>query len=333
MKFVFFGPQNGQPNYNMVRTLFDMPSVCKIGCKHVLTPYLLKKLSYRTKLFNAAIFKYLNRKLKKEDIGRNDEIIFVYYEPWYILLMQIGYLSYLKRKYIKSSHVCMLSDCIVAKGLQMDSLKNNYDKVYLYDLDESRKLGVDYLRPAYSKNYETPKIEDEMFDVSFVGHAKNRLKDILKIYDTLTELGLSCRFYIVNVKKSDRINRPGIIYANRYLKEKEYFESYIKPARCMLEIANPETSALTARVREAIMYDKKLISNNPDVENSKYYNHSMIYIIGQDKDFDAFFIKADKVSYNYEGDFEPIHMLTRLKEDYLDGLMSNEKVEVNDEKE
>lgn len=317
MKYVFFGPQF-EPEYNMTKSLFELKDIDKLDFSISLTPYILKKVCGNFKFIDYWISNYINSVVKKFNININDEIVFVYTEPWYILLTKLNYVTSLRSKYTKSFHVCMLSDSVVASQLNIDELKKVFDKVYIYDLNESARFNIDYIMPVYSKNFNIPKYDDEVFDVSFVGAAKNRLSNIIELYDKLTDIGFSCRFYIVCNEKKEKVHRDGILYSKRYLKEKEYFYSYVAPARCMLEIANPESTALTARVREAIMYDKKIITNNPYLKYNKYYDKNMMYIYDKDLDFgiNKSFVMEKRHSYCYDGDFEPINMINKINSDY-----------------
>lgn len=317
MKYIFFGPQF-EPSYNMIKSLFDLEDIDKLVFFHSLAPYFLKKLYEKFEFTSNWISKYIDYVIKKSNISTNDEVIFIYMEPWYILLPKLNYVYSLRLKYTKSFHVCMLSDSVVAKQLNMNELRKEFDKVYIYDFNESARFNIDYIMPVYSKNFKTPTLDEEYFDVSFVGAARNRLSNIIELYDKLTEIGLSCRFYIVCNEKKEKVRRDGILYSKQYLKEKEYFYSYVAPARCMLEIANPESTALTARVREAIMYDKKIITNNPYLKYNKYYDKNMMYIYDRDLDFgiNKSFVMEKRHSYCYDGEFEPINMINKINSDY-----------------
>ena len=171
---------------------------------------------------------------------------------------------------------------------------------------------MEYFPPSYSKIHSTPRTEEELYDLCFVGQAKNRYHEAIAIYDRLSEHGLKCRFYILGVDEKEQKKREGIIYGNKLISEEAYFE-YVASSKCLLEIMLEGTAALTARVREAVMYDKKILSNNSSLKQYKYYRPDMMQIYSSVDDIDVEFIKAEKHSYNYEDDFSPLLFLDELK--------------------
>lgn len=310
MKYIFWGPEF-KPSYAMFKQIFDRDDVKYIRYK--VPSYVLVKIYKIFKILRPLIRRYILGHSILQECLNDEEIVFVYYNPWGEFLAESENLKILKKRYRNSLHVVLLFDVRVARGMDIRCLKNNYDRVYIYDQEEAGSLGISYFPPVYSKNFMVPPEETEEFDVSFVGHAKERMKDVIEVFDKLTAAGLKCKFYIVGAEPSMREYRDGIVYGKRYLKEKEYFQQYIIPSKCLLEIRNADIDALTARVREAVMYDKKILSNNGYLKKYKYYCENMMQVYKNVDDIDIDFFKKKKVSYHYEGDFSPVLFLEELK--------------------
>ncbi len=309
MKYIFWGPEF-KPAYVMFKQIFNREDVKYI--RFILPSYIIVKCYRAFKMFRPLIRRYITG----ISINYEEESVFVYYNPWGEFLAQSGSLKLLREKYRKSLHIVSLFDVIVAKGTNIELLKNHYDRVYIYDRKEAEVLGVSYFPPVYSKNFPVPSEQEEVYDVSFVGHAKDRMSELIRVYEKLTAAGLKCKFYIVGANPNVQKYREGIVYGKRYLTEEEYFREYIAPSKCLLEISNEGTNALTARVREAVMYDKKILSNNESLKEYKYYRKDMMQVYKGIDDIEFDFFKKKKASYGYEEDFSPVLFLEELKRIY-----------------
>ena len=270
---------------------------------------LVKKSSF--------LYKYL---LKPISFRLEDECIFIYMNPWNMFMAETGLLDYLKNKFPKSLHVIIFGDVRVAKNSDLNFLKKNYNFLFIYDKVEAERLNIDYIPPFYSKNFATPKIEEEKYDITFVGHAKNRLKQIIELYEIAKKKGYICKFYIVGAQAEDRKYPDEIIYSDKLIDEQTYFNEYIRKTKCLLELTLVGTEALTARVREAIVYDKKLLTNNAGIVKYPFYNDKMIKIFTNINEIDFHFLKEPKYSYNYNNEFSPIHFLNKIETKYWETI-------------
>lgn len=260
-----------------------------------------------------SIYRHL---LVKVDISRDMEVVFLYFQPWAVFMAQTKVVSYLRKMYPKSIHVVYLMDVHAARNIDMELLKKSYDKIYIYDKAEASVLGIDYYPAFYSKNYAKPSESEEIYDIAFVGQAKNRYKDIIKMYEKFRSNGLTCHFYIVGVEKKQQKYADDIIYADRFIDEEEYFNFYVKSARCLLELTLFQTDAFTARVREAVIYDKKLLSNNILLRQYKFYNSDMMQVYKDVDDINMDFFRQPKRTYGYTDEFSPLLFLNELEKQY-----------------
>ena len=72
---------------------------------------------------------------------------------------------------------------------------------------------------------------------------------------------------------------------------------------------------VTLRTMEAICYNKKLLTNNQSMKESKFYKTGNIQVFKTIDEIDADFVmRKDKVDYNYEGEFSPIHLLEHINQ-------------------
>ena len=83
--------------------------------------------------------------------------------------------------------------------------------------------------------------------------------------------------------KENGINSKNIIIEN----EKDFvpYEDYLKllvKTKTILDIVDGNQSGLTLRCMEALFFNKKLITNNLDIENYDFYNPKNVFILGKD---------------------------------------------------
>ena len=84
-------------------------------------------------------------------------------------------------------------------------------------------------------------------------------------------------------------------------------------SKCILEINQYEAVGYTSRFLEAVMYNKRLITDNKDVMLSKFYSSDNIMCISDILDIDPSFVSSEKiVDYYYNGEFSPIHLIEKI---------------------
>lgn len=60
--------------------------------------------------------------------------------------------------------------------------------------------------------------------------------------------------------------------------------SWVKSSKALLDLKLKEHNGLSFRFFEALKYEKKLITDNPDVKNYDFYRQENIFIIGEDSE-------------------------------------------------
>lgn len=144
-------------------------------------------------------------------------------------------------------------------------------------------------------------------EVFFAGVAKDRENKILDAYTKLTKSGIMCDFTIVGKKN----NNPNI--SDKYLDYRELIARDMG-ANCLLEIMQNGQLGYTCRAQEAIVLNKKLLTNNKWIVNSKYYNPKFIKVFDEIGDDEIAFIKQNTpVDYHYDGGFSPLKLIDYLE--------------------
>jgi hypothetical protein len=246
-------------------------------------------------------------------------LCFIFTAGWY----HPRFFEYLKRNYKNSKFVFYFSDTVESKlksipELSLQYLKNQFNLVLSYNHEDVEKYNLKYTSIYYSKMSDImmksiPKFDP--VDVLFIGAARNRMDKIIKSHEKLKNAGLSCYFFVVCDQTKEAYN-DGIHYSTKAMPFKEYLGRTIS-SKCILEIVDTNTSGGTLRFWEAIMYDKKLITNFKYTKNSKFYNPNHIYYYSSIEDIDPKFVTNDHVPlYRYDDENSPTHFL-ELIDEYL----------------
>ena len=187
----------------------------------------------------------------------------------YIILMDNAYNSQIT-KYIKKRNpnikiIFYYWNIINEKNVK--ALKDiNIDSFWTFDENDSKKYNLKF-SPQF---YEKCKLEklDIKNDVCYLGAAKDREKEIINIKDFFYKLGL--RTNILISYKGDKL-RTYVEYL--YM---------ISESKAILDVVGKKQTGITLRCLESVFYEKKLITNNKNIENYEFYNSNNIFIIGKD---------------------------------------------------
>jgi len=305
--------------YNAIclRDLYNYPGVKVIQCPYQHLPFALRYILAGVRRLNNKLGIRAFRSLTfpfftKIDFSDEKPLCFVFATSDY----PIVYVDYLKKRYPNSKFVKLHRDLIKIAHLHSEYSEENMNKYFdvrmSYDEGEAKQYGFYHFNEIESK-IDVP-ISDEypLSDVFFAGKVKDRLPKILAAYKTFTDAGLKCDFYLTGVSNSDRKELPGITYAEHFMPYKEMLYRSIN-SRCMLDINQEGAVGYTSRILEAIIYNKKIIVDNPVVKDMPYYKTG--YILFSDmNDIDPSFVLKDvgEIDYQYKGEFSPIHLIEQI---------------------
>lgn len=243
-------------------------------------------------------------------------------KPLCFLLLNLhlppSYLDYLKKKYPDCKIVLLHRDLLkICQRISPWLLTNkNIDLEMTFDKGEAAKYGFPHFNEFESKiNLSLTKTPE--CDVYFAGKAKDRLSILLDVFERLTSFGLNCKYYLTGVPSEQRVEMPGIKYADKFMTYREMVTHTVN-ANYVLEINQGGADGYTSRFLEAVMYNKKLITNNAFIRQSEFYDPDKILIIEKAEDIrESFFESGPIVDYHYNGEFSPMRMIERVEEELI----------------
>lgn len=185
------------------------------------------------------------------------------------------------------------------------------DQVYSFDKKDCKEFGAEFFDFYSMLPDKVPqkKFEDGKPRILYVGgcRSKERLNTLHALYERLKEQA-HCTFYLNGVDSVDA-NRDGIIY-NHPLSYAEVVE-LVQQHDVIVEIMNGNQAGNTLRLKEAVCYNKCLLTNNPFVQESPYYHPEFMQIFKEVDDIDLSRFVMD-VDYKYNGEFSPCKLMERI---------------------
>lgn len=178
-----------------------------------------------------------------------------------------------------------------------------------YDYNDAKRYDILYYPTPYSA-IPVESVTNPDNDVYFLGKGKNRLTEIIDAYERFTQNGLKCDFNLVGVPGKQQVYKDDI----HYIKSMPYRENLSRASRskCLLEILQKNAKGYTPRMWEAILLGKKIMTNNPTVRYSPFYDERYVSIFTDTKKLDTDFIRANpdlKIDYHYIDQLSPRHLL------------------------
>ena len=259
--------------------------------------------------------KYINLPLKslwnptffKGEFQNNKPICFVFTSIWPNIAETTSLLPYLKKHYQGSKVVLFLQD--LYKFVRVDYTK--YDLSLSFDYGDSEQYGFIYHPLVFSNINQQRDNNSPLYDIYFLGKAKNRLNEIIEAFEILNSAGLSLDFNIVGVKEKDQIYPDKIKYIDMIPYQDNL--NHILSSKCVLEIMQKGGLGFTQRTVECVGLNRKMLTNNPMITRAPFYNPNYISQFKSFEDIDKNFLnklKEDEVvDYEYKDNLSPIELL------------------------
>ena len=91
----------------------------------------------------------------------------------------------------------------------------------------------------------------------------------------------------------------------------------ILSTNCVLEMVAKGQKVQTARYYEAVCYNKKLLTNNPNIKELSFYNPQYMKYFENIEDIDFEWVKRkETIDYHYNNEFSPNHILKELNNQF-----------------
>ncbi len=247
--------------------------------------------------------------------SKNNYVLIVY--DWSRISRDFGFFNYLRRSIKNIKIVYLFTNIVSMSGASFygitERLKDHFDIVFAFDRQDSERYGFEYFPLIYT-GVRPEKKENINNDLFYVGQAKDRYEQLISIYEHAKAEGLSCDFNIVGVPP-DKQKYSDEIHYNRMLPYLEVVRR-IKSSRCIVDAIQHNSSGMTIKVCEAVLYNKKLITTNRTIINEHFYSENRIKLEGDDSCSLKQFLYGEASEYGAEDQyvFSPKRLYEEIKQ-------------------
>ena len=288
INYAFF--DEGFPNNTILNLLY------KVHCSYKINRII--NLPLKEIWINKRINLYKKKVLEMQD--PNKSICFVLFADCYYL-EKYGFSEKLKKTFKDCKVIYFFQDLVSKDENKIKLIEGqikSVDAIYTFDNLDAEKYGLRFHNIAYSELSNIIKKTTKIYDVVFVGLAKDRLKIILDVCKYLTERKIKCAFYIVGAGKNDLPDIEGVHYISP-LSYNEYLNT-LNQGKCILEIMQEGGTGNTIRVNEARAMGLKLITNNAFLYDNCLYDKHNMFIFNRLEDLCDIneFIDRETTTYN-----------------------------------
>lgn len=213
---------------------------------------------------------------------------------------------------IKTKLAPLLRDAVEARNI--------WDAIYTYDHNDAEKYNLRYLGECYYSDIRgyIQRINGPKKDIYFSGRLKPGKEE--KLYTLADYFGKNriksdFRLFLKRGDEeyySEKDIREGI---KVFRKPKDYLDvvQEAQDSNCVLEILQDGQQAPSLRYYEAVMFNKKFLTNNKNVTKLAFYDPRFMKNFEYVKDIDCEWVrKREKVDYKYKDEFSPKNMIKKF---------------------
>lgn len=224
-----------------------------------------------------------------------------------------------KREHPNLKLILLILDSLHSGSVHLKYVKtkifsNVWDLVITYDQYDAKEFGFTWLGYTYYPQCDVlPNIEKGS-DALYIGHDKGkRNHTIAALYKKMMEGGVDCDFRIVMSGKRKLKLPQGIILTEHKYKYCE-IAAMASHTNCIIEVLMDGQMTQSYRYFEAITYNKKLLTNNPNIRTLPYYDSRYMKYFSSVEDIDTDWVKEKaEINYGYQGEFSQIHLIDFLE--------------------
>lgn len=241
---------------------------------------------------------------------------FVFINSLFVSLYDAEMLERLKEKYPEAKMVLYIVDPM--EGFCSEDnwrIISMMDLVYSVHQSDCEKYGFQYHPLVYSASSETQKkcpLEVKDTDLYYLGSGTDRTALLKDIARHCKSLGMTINFHVVCGGRKEEKDMM-VAFHNTPLSYSEN-ERMICQTSAILEIMHEGFQGITQRYVEAVVYNKKLLTNNENIKNLEFYDPRYMKVFHSVEEITKDFFESNpKVDYQYQGEFSPMHFIEQIE--------------------
>ena len=263
-----------------------------------ISPFLrqIRRACLSTRI-NAVIpipFKCIWARINMKDIpvSYDEDVYFIFCETVRGISLE-GYMKYFRKRYPRSKLVYFFRNPIAGPhaslGAMWEKIRDYFDAGLTFNKSDAEKYGLLYTDYWPCLLPEKDFQPENASDVFFIGQAKDRLPQILRVYERLTDAGLKCDFWITGVPESEQKYSDKIHYRKGWMSYENILQHDMN-TKCVLEILPFGQNYSSLRPLEALWYHKKLLTTNLNAPSEWFYDPAIVQVFSEASEIDTDFI-------------------------------------------
>lgn len=189
-------------------------------------------------------------------------------------------------------------------------IMKEFDIVASFDKEDCARYGMLHFTDPYAKRDISPDPGMSRNDIFFVGADKGRGNLLFDMEKKLSAEGVSTDFCVAGLPK--KLSVGGLRPIKSYMPYSVTLQ-HISASDCLLEVLCSGQNSASLRYYEAVVYNKKLLTNNPSLKDMQYYDPKFMKSFRTLEDIDVEWIKEKiDVDYHYNGEFSICKFFTDI---------------------
>lgn len=251
--------------------------------------------------------------LSSYKFDENEQYVAIFMNGTIRLYYSIDYFRQFKKEHPNVKTAMVLYDSSSNQSAKRCfALASVFDIVLSFDSEDCKKYGFKWFNSTLSMPRGLSHDDNYKSSAFFVGVGGERLDLLHSIFYTIVSSIENTKFIINGVKRSQQVLEKVVEY-NHTISYPES-QKYAFNTDCIVEVIKPNQTGMTLRTCEAIMFNKKLLTNNSDIRKLPFYDERYMSVFSCADDIDLSFLSRNiKVDYKYNGYFSPYEILNIIK--------------------
>lgn len=253
--------------------------------------------------------------ISRVDFKENRPFCFIWHHN-FLNEIENGMVDYIKHTYPEAKNVFYFTDIKNINEKLVAFLRSKMDLIGVFDPHIAQAWNIDYWPNVY------PTIEPEdkteiLYDLCFMGSDRGRKSELEAVARACKEHDVKTAFYIVSDEPNPELDN--IHYLTTPLSYSQVVE-LMKQTNCILELRVEPYNSSSVRVQEAVVYNKKLLTNNVhSVLMPGCTEKVNVECFEQAEEIDWEFVKQrEKIPSSYQGEYS-LRTSLKMIEEKLDG--------------
>lgn len=223
----------------------------------------------------------------RSKLNSDEPICFIYQGGQSYL--DIDAFSYLRKCYPKSILIYKYNDLVALNERLypgfLERCRKTFDLIMTYNIEDAEKYDL-INEMAMISDYSTivPSLEQKKSDIFYIGRNKERLDELIHLFELCRSNGLTCDFNIIDVVPSQQLYKDEISY-NRVIPYMEMLQR-VRNAKCVLNVIQKGAQGITLRDYESIGMGKLLMTNNHYIESTDMFDPNQVIFTDGEINFD-----------------------------------------------